>query len=122
MKKLSIHLKDVSIHFSGKPILEIDELFVYENEKIGIIGKNGAGKSTLLNLIMGKIQSDKGKVQRLNDFHYLAQVAEEITNESEKTDKNCLLNQKNQKLSGGEKVQKTLSNIIFRVSNRGYFR
>ena len=93
MKKLSIHLKDVSIHFSGKPILEIDELFVYENEKIGIIGKNGAGKSTLLNLIMGKIQSDKGKVQRLNDFHYLAQVAEEITNESEKTDKNCLLNQ-----------------------------
>ena len=95
MKKLSIHLKEVNIHFSGKPILEIDELFVYENEKIGIIGKNGAGKSTLLNLIMGKIQSDKGKVQRLNDFHYLAQVAEEITNESEKTDKNCLLNQKN---------------------------
>ena len=45
---------------------------------------------------MGKIQSDKGKVQRLNDFHYLAQVAEEITNEPEKTDKNCLLNQKNQ--------------------------
>ena len=39
MKKLSIHLKEVSIHFSGKPILEIDELFVYENEKIGIIGK-----------------------------------------------------------------------------------
>lgn len=58
MKKLSIHLKEVSIHFSGKTILEIDELFVYENEKIGIIGKNGAGKSTLLNLIMGKIQSD----------------------------------------------------------------
>ncbi|EPN5971627.1 TPA: ribosomal protection-like ABC-F family protein [Enterococcus faecalis] len=112
MKKLSIHLKDVSIHFSGKPILEIDELFVYENEKIGIIGKNGAGKSTLLNLIMGKIQSDKGKVQRLNDFHYLAQVAEEITNESEKTDKNCLLNQKNQKLSGGEKVQKRLATLF----------
>ena len=112
MKKLSIHLKEVSIHFSGKPILEIDELFVYENEKIGIIGKNGAGKSTLLNLIMGKIQSDKGKVQRLNDFHYLAQVAEEITNEPEKTDKNCLLNQKNQKLSGGEKVQKRLATLF----------
>lgn len=112
MKKLSIHLKEVNIHFSGKPILEIDELFVYENEKIGIIGKNGAGKSTLLNLIMGKIQSDKGKVQRLNDFHYLAQVAEEITNESEKTDKNCLLNQKNQKLSGGEKVQKRLATLF----------
>lgn len=83
-----------------------------QNEKIGIIGKNGAGKSTLLNLIMGKIQSDKGKVQRLNDFHYLAQVAEEITNESEKTDKNCLLNQKNQKLSGGEKVQKRLATLF----------
>lgn len=81
-------------------------------KKIGIIGKNGAGKSTLLNLIMGKIQSDKGKVQRLNDFHYLAQVAEEITNESEKTDKNCLLNQKNQKLSGGEKVQKRLATLF----------
>ena len=61
---------------------------------------------------MGKIQSDKGKVQRLNDFHYLAQVAEEITNESEKTDKNCLLNQKNQKLSGGEKVQKRLATLF----------
>ena len=61
---------------------------------------------------MGKIQSDKGKVQRLNDFHYLAQVAEEITNEPEKTDKNCLLNQKNQKLSGGEKVQKRLATLF----------
>ena len=39
MKKLSIHLKDVSIHFSGKPILEIDELFVYENEKLGLLVK-----------------------------------------------------------------------------------
>lgn len=55
MKKLSIYLKDVSIYFLGKLILEIDELFVYENEKIGIIGKNGVGKLILFNLIMGKI-------------------------------------------------------------------
>ena len=39
MKKLSIHLKEVSIHFSGKQILEIDELFVYENEKLGLLVK-----------------------------------------------------------------------------------
>lgn len=55
MKKLSIYLKEVNIYFLGKLILEIDELFVYENEKIGIIGKNGVGKLILFNLIMGKI-------------------------------------------------------------------
>ena len=51
-------------------------------KKLGLLVKRRR-KINTAHLIMGKIQSDKGKVQRLNDFHYLAQVAEEITNEPE---------------------------------------
>ncbi len=63
----------------GKKIIEIEHLskaygnlrliddFSYillRNDRVGIIGPNGCGKSTLLGMIMGKIASDSGKVEK----------------------------------------------------------
>lgn len=68
---------EINISRIGSKILELhkisksiaDRLLINQfsytfkrGEKIGIVGPNGAGKSTLLNLIMGKIEPDKGKI------------------------------------------------------------
>lgn len=68
---------DINITRIGSKILEIhkisksigDRLLIKDfdytfkrGEKIGIVGANGAGKSTLLNMIMGRIEPDKGKI------------------------------------------------------------
>lgn len=68
---------DINITRIGSKILEIhkisksigDKLLIKDfdytfkrGEKIGIVGANGAGKSTLLNMVLDKIQPDKGKI------------------------------------------------------------
>ena len=43
-----LELNNISKFYGDKKILEIENLKIYENEKIGIVGQNGAGKTTLI--------------------------------------------------------------------------
>ncbi len=75
MEKLTIKLKNIQQNFGAKEVLAIDELSVYENDRIGIIGGNGEGKSTLLKIIHGDLIPE-GEVQREVEFNYYPQIAE----------------------------------------------
>lgn len=68
MNRLVIDIQDVEKSYLSKKILAIEELKIYEGEKIGIIGRNGSGKSTLLRLINGEISSDGGQIDTQVDF------------------------------------------------------
>src|SRR5699024_9096945 len=78
MEKLVLELNNIEKSFMSKEILTIENLKVYENEKIGIVGRNGEGKSTLLNLIDGKFTPDIGSVHRIIDFEYYEQIKENV--------------------------------------------
>ena len=75
MEQLTIQLKNIQQNFGAKEVLAIDELSVYENDRIGIIGGNGEGKSTLLKIIHGDLIPE-GEVQREVAFNYYPQIAE----------------------------------------------
>ncbi len=55
--------KNVSFHFTGKPLYEEASFSVPKNKKAGLVGLNGAGKSTLFKLILGEEYPDDGKVK-----------------------------------------------------------
>ncbi|AQT82831.1 ABC transporter ATP-binding protein [Mycolicibacterium litorale] len=59
-----VDLLDVSVSFSGKPVLRDVEWRIGPGERTGIVGANGAGKSTLLGLIAGTVTPDSGRVKR----------------------------------------------------------
>ena len=56
-------LRDISLSFSGPPLLDRLSLTVGENERVSLIGRNGEGKSTLLKVIAGLLQADDGERQ-----------------------------------------------------------
>ncbi|MEY5026345.1 MAG: ABC-type transporter, ATPase component [Verrucomicrobiota bacterium] len=58
-----IELEDISIHFSGRPVLQNLSLRVPPGRIFGILGGNGAGKSTMLNIILGFLKADSGCVR-----------------------------------------------------------
>lgn len=87
-----LELKNISKYYGDKKILEIEDLKVYENEKIGIVGQNGSGKTTLLNIIAGRIEPDTGKMIRKQNIIYMEQFEK--------------INYENKSLSGGEKKKK----------------
>ena len=78
MQELVLEMKQVEKYFMSKEILTIEELKVYENEKIGIVGRNGVGKSTLLNLISGEIKPDIGEIDCKIDIEYYQQIEEDL--------------------------------------------
>ena len=76
-----LELKNISKYYGDRKILEIDNLKIYENEKIGIVGQNGSGKTTLLNMIAGRIEPDTGEIIHKQNIIYMEQF-EEMTYEN----------------------------------------
>lgn len=74
----NLHFRFNYLPFSGKQIMQIEELSfgwnkqkalinkfsltVYPEDRIGLIGKNGRGKTTLLKLISGNLKALKGEI------------------------------------------------------------
>lgn len=57
-------LRDVSMVWDGKKVLEHVDLVVRQGDFIAITGPNGGGKTTLLRIILGLLKPSKGRVVR----------------------------------------------------------
>lgn len=59
---MKLTIKDLSINFEEKKVLDNLNLEIDENEFVAILGPSGCGKSTLLNIIAGILKPDSGEV------------------------------------------------------------
>ncbi len=62
--KIVAELRDVSLRFPEKVIVQDFNATILRGDKVGLIGPNGAGKTTLLKLILGELQPDSGKIRQ----------------------------------------------------------
>ncbi len=61
--KLVVEVDDISYAWEGEPVIRGFSTTIMRGDRIGIIGPNGAGKTTLLNLLLGRLQPDRGSVK-----------------------------------------------------------
>ena len=61
MEKL-IEIKEVTVSYDIKPVLNSVSLDVWKFDFLGIIGPNGGGKTTLLKIILGLMKPDSGEI------------------------------------------------------------
>lgn len=52
-----VRARHVLLEFNGRDVLNISELSVAENERIGLIGANGSGKTSLLRILSGDMET-----------------------------------------------------------------
>ena len=62
-KDKKLEIKDISISFENKKVLENVSIDLYENELVCILGVSGAGKTTLFNIAAGLLEPDGGNVE-----------------------------------------------------------
>jgi len=74
--ELLVKGKDVFVEYTGRDILEIDELELYSYDRIGLVGANGAGKSTLLKVLLGELTPPGCKIKHCGEFAYIPQLDE----------------------------------------------
>lgn len=66
-------LKDVTLHFGDRTLLDQVSFAIRMGEKVALIGRNGSGKSTLLKIIAGMAEADGGIIDRPASLAYLRQ-------------------------------------------------
>ena len=57
-----IELKNISLSFNKRQILDTISFTIREGEICGLLGPNGVGKSTIFNLIVGLLKPDYGEI------------------------------------------------------------
>lgn len=80
---LLIKAKDIRVEYAGREVLDIDELELHDDERIGLVGGNGAGKSTLMKVLLGELAPSGCKIQRLGHFTHIAQLEEAVLQEEQ---------------------------------------
>lgn len=57
-----IQVQNIEKKYSNKLAVENISFEIKKNEPVALLGRNGSGKTTILKIIVGLLQSDKGKV------------------------------------------------------------
>jgi ABC-type branched-subunit amino acid transport system ATPase component len=63
MARPRLTVTDVSKSFSGRTVVDVDDLSLGDHPIEGLIGPNGAGKTTLMRMIMGSLRVDSGQIR-----------------------------------------------------------
>ena len=132
-----INCKDVNFFYGDKCYLDSFTYNFQRYEKVGIVGRNGAGKSTFLNLITGRMFEDdpgiltgsieRGESLKIGYYHQSGMsfnpndTVLDIVNDTWLLNRflfpHEMLNNKVEKLSGGEKRRLYLLTILMQQPN-----
>ena len=63
-RRLFIKAENIVHSYGEQTVLDFDRFYLYEGEKVGLVGRNGAGKSTLLKILSGETTPAQGSVVR----------------------------------------------------------
>lgn len=70
-------------HFAkARELLNIEQLHIYENEKIGLVGENGSGKTTLLNILSKNNIPEEGIITHFTNCQLIPQLKKAIGHKS----------------------------------------
>jgi macrolide transport system ATP-binding/permease protein len=65
---------NIKKYFGDRLILDIENLKVYSEDRIGVVGLNGMGKTTLINILCRKLQPEEGFVRSYGSISYISQL------------------------------------------------
>ena len=129
-----INCKDLSFYYGDECYLDKFTYNFQRYERVGIVGRNGAGKSTFLNILTGKITDDqlsgsieRGESLKIGYYHQSGMnfnpedTVLDIVNDTWLLNRflfpHEMLNNRVEKLSGGEKRRLYLLTILMQQPN-----
>lgn len=95
---LLLEAHDLEHYVGDRLLLDIEQLQIHKNDRIGLVGKNGSGKTTLLEILAGKRMPEEGTVIRHTGCELLPQFKRTDTTKS-----------------GGEVTQEYINNALIKA-------
>jgi macrolide transport system ATP-binding/permease protein len=111
---LLMECSNIKKYFGDRLILDIENLKVYSEDRIGVIGVNGVGKTTLINILSQRLEADEGWVKLYGRYSYISQLEapENRIISSEMASRFGVTSSWNDNMSGGEKTRFKLAHAL----------
>ncbi|MDF2882914.1 MAG: transporter [Clostridiaceae bacterium] len=115
---LLIEGANIKKYYGDRLILNIENIKIYSEDRIGVVGLNGMGKTTLMNILYGKLQPEEGFVKSYGSISFISQLEpseqEEINKEI--ASKFGVGHSWKDHMSGGEKTKFKLAQSLYENS------
>ena len=111
---LIVECSKIKKFYGDRLILDIDNLNIYSEDRIGIVGLNGVGKTTLINILSKRLKPDEGWVRLRGKAEYISQLEnpDYYNIGSEIASKFGVATSWNESMSGGEKTRFKLAGAL----------
>ncbi|MFA9377470.1 MAG: ribosomal protection-like ABC-F family protein [Lachnotalea sp.] len=103
--------QNIKKEYGIQKVLDIKKIEIFENDRIGIVGRNGVGKSTLLGILSGNILCDEGIITRNCEIAEILQSGESKGDSEGKFISQMKIRDSAIK-SGGEKTRQAIANAF----------
>jgi len=116
---LILEMKNIKKSFGDRLLLDIDNLNIDLEDKVGIVGLNGVGKTTLMDILSMRVEPDEGTVKIFGSYSYITQLDYGF-NEKSKTKVASLFKvptNPSEVMSGGEKTRLKIANGLSEMKN-----
>ena len=112
MAKIVLEASGLHLSYGERQLLRIDQLRIYDTDRIGLIGENGAGKTTLLRILAGEKQPDAGTVRRFVPAAVIHQEGKCSPGEDPELRARFRAQESRESLSGGEMTRNRISEAL----------
>ena len=112
MPGLLLEAHHIQKAFGGQTVLNVEELSIYDGERIALIGENGAGKSTLLSILAGETEPDAGSIRRFGDVAVIHQSGETRQDADAHLVSQLRVPELREGLSGGESTRRRIARAL----------
>ena len=112
MANIVLEASGLRLSYGERQLLRIDQLRIYDTDRIGLIGENGAGKTTLLRILAGEKQPDAGTVRRFVPAAVIHQEGKCRPGEDPELRARFRAQESRESLSGGEMTRNRISEAL----------
>ena len=112
MPRILLEADHIQKAYGEQTVLDVDQLRIYDGERIALIGENGAGKSTLLSILAGETEPDSGFVRHHCPFAIIHQTGEARTDGTARLISEFRAPDQHEGLSGGEMTRRRITEAL----------
>ena len=112
MAKIILEAAGLQLSYGERQLLKIDQLRIYDTDRIGLVGENGAGKTTLLRILAGERQPEAGTIRRFVPAAVIHQDGAGNPGDDQELRARFRAQESRESLSGGEMTRNRITEAL----------
>ena len=112
MAKIILEAASLHLSYGERQLLKIDQLRIYDTDRIGLVGENGAGKTTLLRILAGERQPEAGTIRRFVPAAVIHQDGAGNPGDDQELRARFRAQESRENLSGGEMTRNRITEAL----------